>query len=321
VDRLYGWKSVPFNPFRESLKLQDKATALEFEQRVREAVLAFAKEGLNGVLYYKNSDFSKYVSFIPMSAVMGEGIPDMLLLLVQLTQKMMAARLTFTKEVKCTVLEVKVIEGFRTTIDVISVNGILKEGDTIVLCGMQGPIVTTIKQNHLLTPQPLRELRIKGVYTHHNEVKAAMGVKIAAPDLDKAVAGSALYVAESPDDIERLKKEVQSDYDSILKSVDSSAKGVSVQASTLGSLEALLTFLKSSNIPFSGVNIGPIHKRDVIRVSIMLEHNPEFAVILAFDVKVDKEAQGLAEEMGVKIFSADIIYHLFDHFTNIYGGH
>lgn len=41
----------------------------------------------------------------------------------------------------------------------------------------------------------------------------------------------------------------------------------------------------------------------------------KFAVILAFDVPVTREARDLAESMGVRIFTADIIYHLFDQFT------
>ena len=39
-----------------------------------------------------------------------------------------------------------------------------------------------------------------------------------------------------------------------------------------------------------------------------------YATILAFDVKVLADAQELAEKEGVKIFTANIIYHLFDHF-------
>lgn len=110
----------------------------------------------------------RYVSLIPTSAVTGEGIPDLLMLLIGLTQRMMSKRLQFSEEVQCTVLEVKVIEGLGTTLDVILVNGILREGDTIVLCGMNGPIVTTIRA--LLTPQPLRELRVKSNYEHHKGI-------------------------------------------------------------------------------------------------------------------------------------------------------
>ena len=40
-----------------------------------------------------------------------------------------------------------------------------------------------------------------------------------------------------------------------------------------------------------------------------------YAVILAFDVKVEREAQEMADSVGVTIFTADIIYHLFDKFT------
>lgn len=69
-------------------------------------------------------------------------------------QSMMAERLMFISELQCTVLEVKVVEGHGTTIDVVLVNGVLHEGDTIVICGLQGPIVTTIRS--LLTPHPLK---------------------------------------------------------------------------------------------------------------------------------------------------------------------
>lgn len=40
-----------------------------------------------------------------------------------------------------------------------------------------------------------------------------------------------------------------------------------------------------------------------------------YAVILAFDVKVERESQEMADSLGVRVFSAEIIYHLFDAFT------
>jgi translation initiation factor 5B len=46
----------------------------------------------------------------------------------------------------------------------------------------------------------------------------------------------------------------------------------------------------------------------------MMERSPEHACILAFDVKVAVDAREMATKMGVKIFEADIIYHLEEMF-------
>lgn len=170
---------------------------------------------------------------------------------------------------------------------------------------------------------------------HHKQVKAALGVKVVAPDLEKAIAGSRLLVVGPDDDEDDLRDEVMADLTSLLNSIDKSGRGVCVQASTLGSLEALLDFLKVSKIPVSGINIGPVHKKDVMRAATMLERARELACILCFDVTIDKDAERLAEEMGIRLFKgefksylqffysrflkctaiADIIYHLFDAFT------
>ena len=48
--------------------------------------------------------------------------------------------------------------------------------------------------------------------------------------------------------------------------------------------------------------------------SVMLEKSPEYACILAFDVKVSPDARELAEKLKVKIFEAEIIYHLEEKF-------
>lgn len=159
VDRLFGWEATPDGAFRESLAKQPHSTQREFEDRVAKTIVAFAEEGLNACLYYENKNFARNVSLVPTSARTGEGIPDMIMLLVNLTQQRMSDSLMYLSELECTVLEVKMIEGLGTTIDVVLSNGVLREGDRIVVCGLNGPIVTQVRA--LLTPQPLRELRIK----------------------------------------------------------------------------------------------------------------------------------------------------------------
>ncbi|PSR83686.1 hypothetical protein BD289DRAFT_435537 [Coniella lustricola] len=313
IDRLYGWKKIDNNGFQESLALQTKGVQNEFRNRLEQTKLAFAEQGFNAELFYENKSMAKYVSLIPTSAHTGEGIPDMLKLILQLTQERMVGALMYLSEVQATVLEVKQIEGFGMTIDVILSNGILREGDRILLCGTEGVIKTNVRA--LLTPEKLKELRLKSQYVHNKEVKAALGVKIVAPGLEKAIAGSRLLVAGPDDDEDDIEDELESDLESLFSRVERTGRGVSVQASTLGSLEALLDFLKDCKIPVANVGIGPVSKRDVMQAGVMLEKAPDYAVMLCFDVKVEKEAGAYAEENGIKIFTADIIYHLFDSFT------
>ncbi|KAH8584273.1 Fun12p GTpase translation initiation factor IF2 [Cryptosporidium sp. chipmunk genotype I] len=322
IDRLYGWIEHNWSSSRSALSIQNDSTRDEFETRLNRVLLELSEEGLNCDIYWKNDDFRGNVSIVPTSAVTGEGVPDLIYLIAQLTQNYMGLNYLKlnTSELSCTILEVKAIDGLGVTIDVILTSGILREGDTIIVCGLSAPILTTIRA--LLTPQPMHEMRVKGEYIHHRFIKASMGVKICANGLDDAVAGTQLLVPSknsTPEEIESLKEEVMKDMGDIFSSVDRTGNGVYVMASTLGSLEALLVFLKSSNIPVVALNIGTVHKSDVRRASIMHERGfPEMAVILAFDIKVDTEAEVEAKKLNVRIMKANIIYHLCDMFTKYY---
>ncbi len=65
--------------------------------------------------------------------------------------------------------QVKVIEGLGTTMDVVLVNGCLREGQQIVVCGLGAPIVTTIRS--LLTPHPMKASHQP--LKHHSSGRAA----------------------------------------------------------------------------------------------------------------------------------------------------
>jgi len=314
VDKLVDWKTFPNLPFQEAIKKQTNQTKVDFDTRVKHVICQFAEKSLNSVLHYQNKDPKKWVSMVPVSAKTGDGIADLFMLLVQLTQTRMKKKLEKDKKVECHVLDVKSTDGLGTTIDVLLVQGSLKVGDKIGLSTLNGPIITTIRG--LLTPKPIRETRSSSEFVHHKEVMATQGLKVIAQshEVHAVLPGTKLIVATKSDTDSSLKKEASADLQYLLEKL--TKFGVFVHSSTLGSLEALLTFLFNCKIPVAGINIGTVHKKDVMKASTMLDQvntkAKEHAVILAFDVKVAQDANDLAKELGVKIFCADIIYHLED---------
>jgi translation initiation factor 5B len=316
VDRCYDWVECKDMEFRDALSQQSQATREEFLHRTQNVRTQLMEKGMNAELYWENKELASTVSLVPTSAITGEGINDLLHMLTRLSQTHLANKLSYSLNMQCTVLEVKVIEGLGCTLDVILVNGVIENGCTIVVCTTEGPVVTQVRA--LLTPPPNRELRVKSNYVHHDKLNGAVGIKICAPGLENAVAGSTIMVLSDDDDVEDLKDEVMADFATLAKGLATDSEGVLAVASTLGALEALLVFLRSEcnpPIPVVAVSIGPIYKKDVMRAALMHQRGkPEFATILAFDVPIDPDALTYANENKVKIFTADIIYHLFDQF-------
>ena len=95
--------------------LQEKNTILEFKKRSNEVIASIAEQGLNAALCYENPDPKSYISMVPTSAHSGEGMGNLMGLLVTLSQTRLAQRLAYSEELQATVLEVKV-SGFRALI-------------------------------------------------------------------------------------------------------------------------------------------------------------------------------------------------------------
>lgn len=95
----------------------------------------------------------------------------------------------------------------------------------------------------------------------------AQGVKIAAKELDKAIAGLNLLVANQPDEVEVCKEEMEKNLENALNAIKLKERGVFVQASTLGSLEALLDFLKTSKIPVRPLLFSTFHAISIPSIS------------------------------------------------------
>lgn len=319
IDALYGWGKKPENennPIQLSLQGASDIVNREFERSYETAIAQFAKEEINVKLFWENDDPLEYHSIVPVSSRTGEGIPDLMQLLVEMTIDRMSTRLAKQKSVahdefRCIVLEVKNHEGYGATCDVVLANGTIREGDRIVCAGINGPIHTEVKA--LLLPPANRDQRVQKDFVQVKNISAAMGFKIVADNLQRVLAGSSLYVLKGDKYRDEIEDMVMGDISSVVNDIDMDRIGVFLHASSLGSLEALITLLKKEKIPIAGFDIGPVHKSSITIAGTQLSKaKPEYALILAFDVKIDPAAQKEADMQGVTVFCEDVIYHLHD---------
>ncbi|CAD8091685.1 unnamed protein product [Paramecium sonneborni] len=320
IDRCVEWKNKKNASSYHQLQNQTKNCKMDYESKRQQVITQLAEKGFNVAFFWENEDPKTYISVVPTSGVTGEGIPDLLSVIVKYTSVFMKNKIKVKEQFNCTVLEKKVTEGHGTTIDCLLVDGQIKKDDKIILAGFQGPIITKVRA--LLTPHPMKEMRVKGEYIHHDVIYASMGLKISAVGLEEAMAGSQMYLANTQDDIDKATDLINNEMEEVKKYIKLQNQGVGVAASTLGSLEALLQYLNSQEIPVSYVSVGPVSKDDVMKAlkNVLLEdvnrRKKEYACMLVFDVKILPDAQKFAEENQIKIFEANIIYHLFTKFTD-----
>ena len=101
IDRIYDWNPIKDASIHQTIKQQKKHSIEELESRVIGIKNELSAQGLNTEVYMKNKQLKQVYSLVPVSAVTGEGIPDLLAFMVFLTQKGMTKKLSISKELEC----------------------------------------------------------------------------------------------------------------------------------------------------------------------------------------------------------------------------
>jgi translation initiation factor aIF-2/yIF-2 len=306
VDRLYGWNSIENRSIQLSLE-ENQVSIDEFKNRLYDITTQIMTIGLNAKLFWENNSIDDTISICPISAKTGEGVCDLISEVIKLNQTCLSEQIKYKEELKCIVMEKTITEGIGSSVDVILINGTLKKGDQISFQTSDGICKTTIR--NLLTPPPNRESRIKSEYIHHDEVKGSMGLKIVANDIDKVIVGSQIYFSIDESVVLEQPK---------MQEFTLEENGVSVFASTQGALEALVHFLQKEckpPVPINEVNLGTVMKKHITKMTISNKSDKkEFSTILAFNVNIDEDVEEFSKKNSIQIFSAEIIYHLFDQY-------
>ena len=178
VDRIHGWDAQGGRAMALSMRNQTKDTVALFEKKYWELVGKFAEEGLNIERYDRVKDFTKDIALVPISAREGEGIQDLLAVVIGLAERYLTDQLTDIEgSGEGTVLEMKEERGLGKTLDVILHRGSVSKGDEIVIATTEGGVSTRVKG--LFSPRGMSEMRDAGDRWDDTEVAhAASGLKI-----------------------------------------------------------------------------------------------------------------------------------------------
>jgi translation initiation factor 5B len=311
IDRIPGWRVNPDATFQRSFSAQGSRTREILETRTYEVVGKLSDLEFNSERYDRIRDFQRTIAIVPVSALTGEGIPDLLMVMIGLAQRFMTGNLHFSADnpARGTVLEVKEERGLGSTLDVILYDGTLSVGDEIAVGAQNGVIITKVRS--LLKPRALHEIRVEEKFERVKKVIAASGVKISAPSLETVVAGSPIRVVTGDRNavihaVEKEMEEIQ---------VKISEEGIVIKADTIGALEALSKELENHGIGVIKADVGLVSRHDLVEVQTI--GDPLKSVLLCFNTSLLPDAEELLKDPSfsqVQVFSSGVIYELIDNY-------
>ena len=311
IDRIHGWRVFENESILTSFAKQNDRVKGDLENKTYEIVGKLAELDFSADRFDRISDFKRNLAIVPVSAHTGEGISDLLLVMIGLAQRYMGEELALLVEGPGagTVLEVKEERGLGTTLDVILYDGTLAIGDEIAVAAQDDIVVTKVRS--LLKPRPMKEILVEDRFERVKTVAAAAGIKVTAPNLENVIAGSPFFVIRgNREEVEaRIKKEMTEIH---VKLAD---EGIVIKADTIGALEALCKELEGKGIGVMRAEVGPVSRHDLIDTETI--KNPVFRVLLSFNTQILPDAADMIKNplyTQVKVFEGRVIYQLIDQY-------
>ncbi len=300
IDKIDGWRSEP-QPFIKSYREQSAEARENLDNCIYRIIGRLWEFGLPCERYDLISDFKSNIGIVPISAGTGEGISDLMLIIMGLAQRYLKNSLVKTGVAKGTVLEVKQERGLGMTLNAILYDGELQVGDEIAIQRLNHPpIITKIKA--IMEPSPLGELRDNSTrFRRIQKANSAKGIRIVAPGIVDDLSG--MPFALSRDFVPKSS-------DTLFLKFKPEKQGIVIKADSVGALEALIMELGELKVPIVRFGVGALSKRDVSEAIANLDD--EYRVILAFNVPILEEVRAELENSAVKLIYNNVIYKLID---------
>ncbi len=303
VDVIAGFNCKNSASFLKCLQHSQDSFQHKLDEKLYALMGQLSEHGFSSERFDRVKDFRKEVAIVPISAKLGVGVSELLLLITALSQKFMEKRLHLhpNEPAKGTVMEVSFEKGLGHAIDAIIYDGVLRQGDKCIFLTHDGPRVFTVKGVFEKEKNKLKPMKY---------VVAAAGVKLALREEGEILSGSPFEVIKGNEKV--LVQKFQTELSSIIFKKE--GEGVIVKADSIGSLEAILRTLEHIGLSVKSADIGKVNKKDVVEAVAVKNKNPLLGVIFSFNLKIDEDVKRLAQEKDVPIIASDVIYRLVDFY-------
>ena len=332
IDRLYRWNkeldSITTGSIDKIIDSQDINVKSEFNTRLEQIKTQIMGQGLNSELVWNNISPKDTINIVPISAVTGQGIPDLLNCVINHSQTELVSQIEWKPDLECIIMEITNIDGYGYTIDCVIKNGELKKNDFIKIQmnndnNDNNDNFTITKIKNILTIPKNKDSKSTIKYSNNNEIKGACQIKIVALNLENSCVGSFVTLSnkEEFDKYEHNQILTTSTTNNIIQT---DSKGISVFTSTQGSLESLVEFIiqdKELEITpqISHTGIGNVIKKDLLKLFLTNSEDPtpENLCVLLFQVDIDDEATQYAKNNKITVLKDETIYRLFSQYKTL----
>ncbi|HTW39508.1 MAG TPA: translation initiation factor IF-2 [Thermoplasmata archaeon] len=312
IDLLTGWRKTPtVVPLADQLAKAGPDFVKVLDQHLYSVAQELDQLGFSAERYDRVSDFTRNVGIVPVSSKTGVGVPELIALLVGLSQRFLQSELALVKDGgEATILERSDQKGIGPVGNVIVYRGRLKVGDEIVATGRTEPFVTRVRG--IYRPIPLKPGTASKLVKlrSFDEVLAAAGVYLSAPGIEDAMPGGLLRVVHGPEESERVRVELARETQPVAELAET---GVAICADALGGLEALAFECREGKIPVHEASVGPVGRATVLRIASVKD--PSHRAVLAFNVPVLPDALPEGETGSVRVFRGDVMYRIIEEYT------
>ena len=345
LDKIPGWKSFDkknsdkisdkknsdkisdnnLRNLKNAFNRQDERVMSSMKKYTNRIVCQIAELGINAALYYENKDPKNTISMVPVSAKIGDGITDLILLISKLTSKnltdMLQDKNSLYQHTFGYIIETKQDEKYGLLVYALLLANNLKKDDKIYIESLHGSIISTVVKDIFLPPN-YTEMKNKTSFKSVQFINGTKGIGIKfEDDIYADIAPGGIFMNNKI----RISEEIK-DNEKMYETFNYDKIGVIINVPAKNMGYAILKLIQNENIKIQGINVGNIDKVTIIKVSSHLTslksldylYNKRYAVILDYnnlytnDIKYGEDISKLSEKMDVKIINGNIIHNIID---------